>query len=174
MNLCVGKETGILVDGMKARKKDGLYARGKIDFARALSIMALRKEPKMSAILVAEPTTPATIESLLQRLRGRGIKIPRPDEVRDYLTHYPDVIGLTEKVCEMTRAEFDGSAELSLELYVDPEIDDPHLTLYVQQEVHDKSTWDGIERIREGYEDEIAGLLGWLHVTADFRAPESR
>lgn len=128
----------------------------------------------MSAILVDETTTPAMVEPLLESLRARGIKIPRPDEVRDYLLRYPDVIELTEKVCEMTRAEFDGSAELSLEFYVDPEIDDPHLTLYVQQESYDQSTWDGLERIREGYEDEVADLSGWLHVTVDFRAPESR
>jgi len=128
----------------------------------------------MSATLTAETTASGHVEPLLERLLGRGIKIPRPDEVRDYLERYPDVIGLTEKVCNLARVEFAGNAELSLELYIDPEIDDPHLTLYVQQETYDQSIWDGIERIREGYEDEVADLSGWLHVTVDFRAPENR
>jgi len=128
----------------------------------------------MSAPLTTEVTTSATIESLLQRLQARGIKIPRADEVRDYLTRYPDVIGLTEKVCNLARAEFAGRAELSLELYIDPEIDDPHLTLYVQQNTFDQIAWSKIERIQNSYELELADLLGWLHVVADFRAPESR
>jgi len=94
--------------------------------------------------------------------------------VRDYLERYPDVIGLTEKVCEMARVEFAGSAELSLELYIDPEIDDPHLTLYVQQGAFDQITWDKIERVQYSYELELADLSGWLHLVAGYRAPESR
>lgn len=128
----------------------------------------------MSATLTTEATTFAPVEPLLEKLRARGIKIPRPDEMRDYLTHYPDVIDLTAKVCEMTRMEFEGIAELSLELYIDPEIDDPHLVLYVQQDTFDQTTRDKIERIQDGYEMELADLSGWLHVTTDHRAPESR
>lgn len=125
----------------------------------------------MSMTLTTEATASASIEPLLESLRARGIKIPRPDEARDYLARYPDVIGLAEKVCEMTRAEFAGSAELSLELYRDPEIDDRYLTLYVRREKYDNSIMEVIERIQMGYEDELADLSGWLLVTTDFEAP---
>jgi hypothetical protein len=128
----------------------------------------------MSATLTAEVITSVPVEPLLESLRAQGIKVPRPDEVRDYLLRYPDVIGLTEKVCGMTRAEFDESAELSLELYRDPEIDDQHLVLYVRQDHYDQIMWDKIERIQDSYELELADLSGWFHMTADFRAPESR
>ncbi len=125
----------------------------------------------MSATLTTEATVSATIESLLQRLRARGIKIPRQDEVRDYLTHYPDVIEVTEKACDLTRSEFAGRAELSLELYRDPEIYDQHLILYIRQEKYDSDIMEAIERIHEGYEEDMFDLEGWLLVTTKFDRP---
>jgi hypothetical protein len=124
----------------------------------------------MSATLIAETIAALPIEPTLERLRVQGIRIPYPAEVRDYLSRYPDLLSLTRKVCELASAEFAGKATLSLEPYVDPEIGDRRLTLYVRQEPYDHSIWDGIERIRASYEDEIADLSGWLQVTVDFRA----
>lgn len=124
----------------------------------------------MSATLIAEAITTQPVEPLLPQLRAAGIRIPRPAEVRDYLTRYPDLVALTRKVCALASAEFAGKAALSLELYVDPEIDDRYLTIYVRRESYDDAIWEAIERIRASYEDEIAALSGWLHVTVDFRA----
>ena len=124
----------------------------------------------MSATLIAETIAALPIEPTLERMRAQSIRIPRSAEVRNYLARYPDILPLSRKVCELASAEFAGKATLSLELYVDPEIDDRRLTLYVRQDPYDQSIWDGIERIRESYEDEIADLSGWLHVTVDFRA----
>lgn len=128
----------------------------------------------MSATLVAEAVDAKAVETLLEELRAQGIRIPRPAEVRDYLLGYPDMLALTYQVCERARTEFVGTAALSLEFYVDPEIDDPHLVLYVRREPYDPSIWDGIERMRECYEDALADLSGWLHVTVDFRAAASK
>lgn len=128
----------------------------------------------MSATLVAEAADAKAVESLLEELRAQGIRIPRPAEVRDYLLRYPDMLALTRQICERARAEFAAKATLSLELYIDPEIDDPHLVLYVRREPYDPSIWAGIERLRECYEDALADLSGWLHVTVDFRAATSQ
>jgi len=57
----------------------------------------------MSATLTTETTASATIEPLLQRLRARGIKIPRLGEARDYLADYPDVIEFAAKARKMAR-----------------------------------------------------------------------
>ncbi len=125
----------------------------------------------MSATLTTEAITSAPVEPLLERLRARGIRIPRPDEVSDYLIRYPDVIGVTEKACDLTRSEFAGRAELSLELYRDPEIYDPHLILYIRQEKYDSDIMEAIERIHEGYEEDMFDLESWLLVTTDFDRP---
>lgn len=125
----------------------------------------------MSATLTSEATTFAPIEPLLESLGARGIKIPQPEEVRDYLTRFPDVIGVTEKACDLTHSEFAGRAELSLELYRDPEIYDPHLILYIRQEKYDSDIMKAIERIHDGYEEDMFDLEGWLLVTTDFDRP---
>ncbi|MCI0665687.1 MAG: hypothetical protein L0220_31920 [Acidobacteria bacterium] len=126
----------------------------------------------MSATLTSEATTYAPVEPLLKRLRERGIIIPEPDEVRGYLTRYPDAIGVTEKACDLTRSEFAGRAELSLELYRDPEIYDPHLVLYIRQEKYDSDIMEAIERIHDGYEEYMFDIEGWLLVTTDFDRPK--
>jgi hypothetical protein len=127
----------------------------------------------MAAILLGEPAVTAG-ESLLERLRLTGICVPRSAEVRDYVRQYPDIINVVHRACDAAAAEFAGNAALSLELYVDPEIDDPHLMLYVRPEPFDPSVWESIERVRDLYADELADQTGWLHVGVDFRAPERR
>lgn len=124
----------------------------------------------MSAVLVAEAPVIQSVEPNLNRLSVRKVSVPNPEQVRSYLAANPDFVEITEQVCELAVTEFSGDAELSLELYSDPEIDDRYLTLYVQRASDEQSAWDKIGRIRESCENELANLSGWLHVTLDFRA----
>ncbi len=121
----------------------------------------------MSAVLVAEAPAVRRIESNLKRF---NVEMPNPEQVRSYLAANPEFVKITEQVCKLAAAEFSGEAELSLELYSDPEIDDRYLTLYVQRVCDEQSAWDKIGRIRESCENELADLPGWMHVTLDFRA----
>lgn len=128
----------------------------------------------MSATLIAEAVATQPVESLLEELRAQGIRIPRPAEVRDYVTQFPDVIPVVRQASAAAVAEFGATAEFSLELYVDPEIDDPHLMLYVRQEPFNPASWPGFERVQASYADALAELAGWLHVGPDFRAANRR
>ncbi len=130
----------------------------------------------MSTAVLLEPAAPAlpSVDLLLREVRATGVRVPNPAAVRDYLTRYPELNLLTRKVSEQTAAEFDGQAELSLELYEDRETDDTTLTLYIRQPDYDAQAWAAIERLRESYEDELADSLGFLHVTLDFRANANR
>ncbi len=125
----------------------------------------------MSATFITETIAALPIEPTLERLCAQGIRIPRPAEVRDYLTHYPDVIAVAGKACEAASALFAGQAELSLELYVDPEIDDRYLTLYVRQNTYDPNIMEMIGRVQEGYDCELDASSGWFLVTTDFQPP---
>ena len=130
----------------------------------------------MSTAVLLETAAPAfpSVDALLREVRTTGIRIPYPPEVSDFLTRYPELNALTRKVSEQAAAEFDGKAELSLELYEDRETDDATLTLYVRQSAYDEQAWEAIERLRESYEDELADSLGFLQVTLDFRATANR
>ena len=108
------------------------------------------------------------IENALNRLLQKGITVPHPSEIRDYLIRYQDMIGLLLSVCKSVRERFGTNAQLSLEVYHDPEIEDEYLTLYVRQEKYDDNILDVIEDISTQYEDELVNKSGWLLVTTDF------
>ena len=126
----------------------------------------------MSATLIAEAITAQPIEALLEQLCAQGIRIPRPAEVRDYLTRYPDVIASVRNASEVAVREFAGKAVLSLELYVDPEIDDRYLVLYVRQEEIDPNLYEMVQRVSEGYDCELDGSNGCFWVMTDFQPPK--
>jgi hypothetical protein len=126
----------------------------------------------MSATLIAEITAALPVEPLLEQLRAQGIRIPRPAEVRDYLTRYPDVMASIRNASEVAVREFAGKAVLSLELYVDPEIDDRYLALYVRQEKNDPNLYEMVQRVSEGYDCQLDGSNGCFWVMTDFQPPK--
>lgn len=125
----------------------------------------------MAAVSLAEPEV-AAIESLLERLRLSGIRIPRPAEVRDYVKRFPDILPVMRHACELTVAEFATNAALSLELYVDPEIDDRYLTLYVRQASYEPNLNDRLDGINEEFYDALDGDNGIFWVMTDYQPPQ--
>lgn len=123
--------------------------------------------------LLAPTGTPLTrqVEDALFALVLRGITVPRPADVRDYLVQYPNIIDLLVPVALSASRRFGPATELSLELHRDPEIDDEYLTLYVRQPNCDKDILDDIEDLSAEHEGELVGRSGWFLVTTDFRPP---
>jgi hypothetical protein len=107
----------------------------------------------------------------LQRVAIFSVRILRAKEVQEYLDRHPDMTDALERASAQTRQEFGNDAELTLELYRDPEIDDQYLTLYVRQSHFDKRIMDRIESVRARYRDALSDKSGWLHVTTDFCPP---
>lgn len=112
----------------------------------------------------------AQIETLLSQIALK-VTIPHPDEARDYLLRHPDVMIILRRVCDAAWTRFGTNSQLSLEVYLDPEIEDEHLTLYVRQENYDEHILDMIENIWTLYEDDHMFMSGWLLVTTDFCPP---
>jgi len=113
----------------------------------------------------------SSIEKMLKNLVLKGIYIPNPEEVKNYLYHYPDIADVVESACIETRNRFKPSTQLSLELYRDPEIDDEYLTLYIRQKEYDDNIMDIIEDIWLIYSDELVLRSGDFLVTTDFDYP---
>ncbi|MDQ1327484.1 MAG: hypothetical protein QG641_765, partial [Candidatus Poribacteria bacterium] len=106
-----------------------------------------------------------SIETMLEYLASIQVIAPNPEEVCDYLSHYPDIIELVMLACEETRSRFSLPTQLSLELYRDPEIDDKYLTLYVLQSKYEDNFLDKIEDIRFPYSDELVDKKGYFLLT---------
>jgi hypothetical protein len=126
----------------------------------------------MSATLTAEAVDAQAVESLMEQLRAEGIRIPRPAEVRDYLLRYPAVIASVRNASAVAVPTFAGKAVLSLELYVDPEIDDRYLALYARQEKNEPDLYEMVERVRESYDCALDGSNGCFWVMTDFQPPK--
>jgi hypothetical protein len=113
----------------------------------------------------------AQVQSALSELVLLGVTIPRPSEVKDNLLRYPDLIDLLLPVSVTTRQRFGPEAQLSLEVYRDPEVQDSYLALYVRQDRYDDTVMERITQICAGYEQELADRSGWFLVTTDFCPP---
>lgn len=102
----------------------------------------------------------------------KEIVIPKPQEVTGYLSDHLDMNRVVLSVCETAASKFCGTAQLSLELFQDPESSDKHLTLYVRQENYNEDIMDIIEEIWEEHDKDFANMSGWLLVTTDFQPPK--
>lgn len=114
--------------------------------------------------------TESIIIKLLWDLRQQGVLLTHPEEIYDYLLRFPDLIGVIYEVVLMA-CTYLQDAQLSLEVYRDPEIDDEHLVLYARWRVYDERTMDQIRSVRDRYRPLLAGKSGWLILTTDFQQP---
>jgi hypothetical protein len=121
----------------------------------------------MHAVSLAEPEV--AVEPWLEALRLKGIRVPRPAEVRAYVNRFPDIVPVARQACDLVVTEFAGKAKFSLEVYVDPEIDDDYLMLYVQAGGYDAAINQALESIFAIYSEDMTDGTGWMMVMQDFR-----
>ncbi len=126
--------------------------------------------PEQSSQKTAAVTS--QIETALTSISSKKIIIPQSNKVREYLLRFPDMIHLTPFVCKIVWDRFWSSAQLSVEVYHDPEIEDEHIIIYVRQGNYDADIMDTLQELHSQYEAELTGKSGWLLVTTDFRPPQ--
>lgn len=112
------------------------------------------------------------INDALSEISQVGILISDYKLVRDYLIEYFDMVDILQEACRSAKNHLGERAQLSLEVYRDPEIKDEYLTLYVRQEHYDEDIMETILKISEEYENELVSKSGWFLVTTDFNPPK--
>ncbi|MCS6773432.1 MAG: hypothetical protein RMM31_08580 [Anaerolineae bacterium] len=113
------------------------------------------------------------VEVALDELERAGVCIEGRDRVVHYLTAFPSLIQTLFRAVSAAREHLP-EAELTLEVYQDPEIDDPHLVLYARQETYDPSFMERLERAEATYIDDLKYSKGWLNLATDFWRPSER
>jgi hypothetical protein len=111
------------------------------------------------------------IEILLSWLWDNGVLILQPTRIRQYLSLYFDLARIIRSVSKLALDQFSGKAQLSLEVYGDPEIEDTYLALYIRQAPYSQDILKSIEDLRAEYEIDLINGSGWFLVTTDFRPP---
>ena len=121
---------------------------------------------------VPTPAAPASPGAPLgPTLAPYHVEIPKPLEVQEYLKDNADLADLLPAIYQRVREEVGEQAELSVEVYGDPETDDPYLTLYVRQAVYEPDLLTRLDRARAPFGELLSDRSGWLLVTTDFRPP---
>jgi hypothetical protein len=111
------------------------------------------------------------IEQVLSQVKQLEILIPDIDDVQNYLIHYPDIIDLIVPICMLVKEKFQPPAQVSLEIYHDPEIVDEYISIEIRQEKYDESVRKRIDEIRNEYDEKLIDKNGWIFVGTDYRQP---
>lgn len=107
----------------------------------------------------------------LAGLAADGVLLPERAKVRSYLERHRALARLVPAICSEARKEFGEAAELCLELYRDPEIQDRHLILYVRLPAYDESILERLDRVTQPFDEGLSTSPGHLLVTTDLRRP---
>lgn len=127
----------------------------------------------MSSLTEIRHGSEAGAETIIALLVSSGAVVPNPAEVLEYLTRCPDTIPALPDYMKAASGVAPEGAQLSLELYRDPEIQDEHLVLYIRQSQYQDDLMDRIDAARESLARELKGdFSGWIHITTDFRHPQ--
>jgi len=111
----------------------------------------------------------ATIDAFLARIVNSA-QIACESRIREYLSLFPDLADVASYAVEAARRRFP-DAQLVLDVYQDPEIDDEYLVLYVRMPHYDDSVMERIATAEAEYLDMLADKSGWIQLTTDFQTP---
>jgi hypothetical protein len=106
------------------------------------------------------------IDKIIEELSNE-VEINNLKRIRRYLSRFTDFVDLLPIAVSIAEKHFPESS-IVLDIYVDPEIDDSYIVLYIRLNQYDASF---IERLAEA-ESEIFPLVvnkkGWIQLTTDF------
>jgi len=91
--------------------------------------------------------------------------------VQEYLSLHPSLAAQLSRITHDARLAFPLPAELSLELYNDPEIADMYLTLYIRLDQYSDPLIRKIDEL-SAHCDARAAADGTILVTTDFKEPQ--
>ncbi len=114
----------------------------------------------------------ADVDSLLKELQEQGVKLLSQQEIRGYLLSFPALIDVTRRAVIAVLRHMP-EAQLVMEVYHDPEIEDNYLVIYARLREYDESSLERIEAAESEYIDLLSDKEGWIQLSTDFREPES-
>ncbi len=117
----------------------------------------------------AQAASDSTFNTDLKPVSGFDVSVRNLADINGYLLENPALRSLSARICEQARVEFGRDAELTLELYRDPEIDDRYLTLLVRQPQYEANIVERLDQLAAQFADELDRCTGDLLVTTDFR-----
>jgi hypothetical protein len=107
----------------------------------------------------------------VDQLRASGVVSADWQSVEKHLNGRSNLADLISEISSACRQEFGSDAEIALELYADPEIDDRYITLYIRLKQYTSESLGQIVRLSDRFEARLQDADGYLLITTDFRSP---
>ena len=115
------------------------------------------------------------ISNALESIIGTGVKITKKEEVKEYLTNYPDIMDITVRMCEKAYEKFGQNSELNLEVSLASK---DKLAIYLHPKEYDKNKkYDknnleefcrqllaDVENICRPFDEELYNKQGWIFI----------
>jgi predicted RNase H-like HicB family nuclease len=124
----------------------------------------MKEKYKNSSILEVD------IENVLREL-SKDIRINNINSIRDYLIEFPDIIDIIPKAINSAKKYFP-NAQIVLDLYIDPEIDDKYPIIYVRAKDYDNKFMELLDKARKDFMEDLINKRGWILLTTDFGKPD--
>jgi hypothetical protein len=124
----------------------------------------MKEKYKNSSILEVD------IENVLREL-SKDIRINNINSIRDYLIEFPDIIDIIPKAVNSAKKYFP-NAQIVLDLYIDPEIDDKYPIIYVRAKDYDDKFMELLDKARKDFMEDLINKRGWILLTTDFGKPD--
>jgi len=113
--------------------------------------------------------TAKDIDQTLMAVANEHVIVCRVEEVRAYFFEFPDVLGVLLDAVRAARAHLP-EAELHLDVYHDPEIDDRFLVLCARLQRYEGDVMRRIEAAESEFLPLLTDKRGWVQLTTDFKA----
>jgi hypothetical protein len=110
------------------------------------------------------------VEGLIEWL-ARKVRLENPHSIREYLLRFTELLDVIPKAVDAAKKHFP-EAQLVMDVYRDPEIDDNYLVLYIRLKHYDDSFIERLEEAEAEFLNQLVSKRGWIQLTTDFREPE--
>jgi len=110
------------------------------------------------------------IEKLIEWM-ARKVRLENPHSIREYLLHFTELLDVIPKAVDAAKKHFP-EAQLVMDVYQDPEIDDCYLVLYIRLKHYDDSVIERLEKAEAEFLNQLVHKRGWIQLTTDFQEPE--
>jgi len=152
-----------------------------------VSVEFLRKTKEKKMKKNSKSFVRAEISELMEHLtQEQQVRIKNTDKVKKYLMEFGGIFDVVQKAVNSAKKHFP-EAQLVLDLYEDPEMDNRHLVLYVRLKKYNELVMEKVREAREEYRedlitrinktgsefwDDLVDKKGYIFMTTDFQKPE--
>ncbi len=137
---------------------------------------ATRPVENHKSAITSDKLTGFNAWDLFQKMIDSGVHVPHATEAISYVEEFPGVMEVLDKMVKTTRRHFPTDAQITVEVFNDPDCSDRTLSIIVRKKEYAPEFFGILERIATKYGPSLTTLPGdsWITVATDFASPDPK